>query len=181
MTPDEYKHHRWNYTQLTAAAEMQAMYADSERERDIWNDIALHLLDCADALDRHIRRGRATLAVCPPVQSVMSQSEWCHNTGKRRATDAMSDNPTRRASHTLIRVKKGETLADALRAHMILREIARLQDVVKTDPRDPDVRARQSVMVRVPARQERLDAGWGPRGLVRVKNAAWKLIGNLKP
>lgn len=40
--------------------------------------------------------------------------EWCQNTGKRPVT--ISDNPERRTGRSPIRVKPGETLADALAA-----------------------------------------------------------------
>jgi hypothetical protein len=52
MTRADLRHSAWNYGQLSAAAEMNAMTATTERERDAWNNVTLHLLNCVEEIER---------------------------------------------------------------------------------------------------------------------------------
>jgi hypothetical protein len=52
MTIAELRHHAWNYNALAEAAERNALYAETEREVDLWNNAVLILLDCAAAFER---------------------------------------------------------------------------------------------------------------------------------
>ena len=52
MTRASLRHSAWNYGQLSAAAEMNALTATTERECQMHNNIVLHLLNCVEEIER---------------------------------------------------------------------------------------------------------------------------------
>jgi hypothetical protein len=54
MTVEQLRHHAWNYNVLAQSAERNAVYADTDREVDLWNNAVLMFQDLADRFEREI-------------------------------------------------------------------------------------------------------------------------------
>ena len=73
MTRSDLRHRAWNYGQLAAAAELDAMNARTERECQMHNNIVLHLLNCVEEIERELAADEPMLPFVQWVTPVVSR------------------------------------------------------------------------------------------------------------
>ena len=86
MTRADLRHRAWNYGQLAAAAEMNAVHALTERECDAWNNVTIHLMNCVEEIERLLTADEPRL---PFVEWVGTAGVWRVSELPMRVTGGM--------------------------------------------------------------------------------------------